>query len=78
MFLFTDGCINYLGEVNSMISNCCDYDQVFPVGVGSYSVSTLEDIAKSGRGFCTFIKDKSSDINGQLVEALQRAMVPSF
>ena len=79
VFILTDGFVNNPFEVIEEAGIDCDRVRVFTFGLGSdCDVNMVRQTAVAGRGTCSLVKDSSSDLNSQVIRALQSAMEPSL
>lgn len=79
VFILTDGQVGDRDAVVRKAASRSESTRVFTFGLGSGCDRNLcENTAKAGRGTCSFVSDKSSDLNGQVIRALRFASEPSL
>jgi len=79
VFILTDGQVSDSGAVIEQAREKSDTVRVFTFGLGSgCDVDLCEKTASAGRGTCSIVKDGASDLNGQVIGALQKAAEPSL
>ena len=74
MFILTDGSVSNADGIINLAREMSQMLRIFTIGLGSGCDRRLcEGTAEAGRGTCSIVEDKSKDLNGQVVKALQHA-----
>lgn len=79
IFLLTDGQVGNVDAIVAFALKNRDAARIHTFGIGSGADKHLVSrTAKAGRGSASFAADQSSDLSGQVIEALKRAFEPSL